>query len=423
MVYVLNQARQPLMPTSDHRLVRLLLKENKAKVVRRTPFTIQLLHNTHNYKQPITLGVDAGSKTVGLSAVTLKKEIFTAELKPRNDVVGLLSARRAFRRARRSRTTRYRAPRFSNRIKSKHKGWLAPSVEVKIHNHVQGIKLACELLPVTEIVVETAEFDLQRLKAMESGKPLPIGAEYQMGEMYDHYNVRQYVLHRDGYRCRKCGADKAKFNVHHLETRRLGGDAPNNLITLCEKCHDLLHDGLMTLDGIKRGKVYRDAAFMGIMRKSLIARLKGKFPDKKIRETKGFITKYIREKAHIPKSHTNDALCITGNIVADRLDCKYLIKPVRSHNRQIHKATINKGGTRKLNQSPKYVKGYQLFDRVRMPDGREGFVFGRRVTGSFDIRTLAGEKLSASITHKKLIPFEKRKNLLIERSAAVSSQG
>ncbi|MDR1536782.1 MAG: hypothetical protein LBU32_02080 [Clostridiales bacterium] len=91
-------------------------------------------------------------------------------------------------------------------------------------------------------------------------------------------------------------------------------------------------------------------------------------------------------------------------------------KAVRKRNRQIHKAAINKGGKRKLNQSPKYVHGYQLFDRVQLPDGRKGFIFGRRSSGSFDVRSLDGERLSAGISRKKLKPLEKRKTILTERS-------
>ena len=277
MVYVLNVHGKPLMPTNRHGKVKHLLNQGRAKVVRRTPFTIQLLYESTNYTQSIALGVDAGSKTVGLSASTDDKEVFSAELKPRNDVVKKLSDRRSLRRSRRHRTTRYRAPRFNNRTRTKPKGWLAPSVRVKIHNHIQGIKLISRILPITRIVVETAEFDLQRLKAMEEGKPLPVGTDYQLGEMYDHYNVRQYILFRDGYRCRVCGTKNGKFHVHHIETRRTGGDAPNNQVTLCEKCHDNYHADLVNLMDfkdkltIKRGKSYKDAAFMGIMRKSLMA--------------------------------------------------------------------------------------------------------------------------------------------------------
>ena len=95
MVYVISKTGQPLMPTEDHRKVRLLLKSKLAKVVQRTPFTIQLLHTTHVYKQHITLGVDAGSKIIGLSATTSTKELFAEEVAIRNDIVELLSTRKA----------------------------------------------------------------------------------------------------------------------------------------------------------------------------------------------------------------------------------------------------------------------------------------------------------------------------------------
>jgi N6-L-threonylcarbamoyladenine synthase len=98
------------------------------------------------------------------------------------------------------------------------------------------------------------------------------------------------------------------------------------------------------------------------------------------------------------------------------LDAIYIQKAAGKRNRQIHKAAINKGGKRKLNQSPKYAFGFQLFDRVQMPDGRKGFIFGRRSSGSFDVRTLDGAKLSAGISCKKLKPLEKRKATLTERS-------
>lgn len=199
MVYVQNHLGQPLMPTQDHRKVRLLLKSGAAVVVRRTPFTVRLTTRSKTYVQPIILGVDAGSKTIGISAATQDKELFAAEVMPRNDVVKLMSDRRELRRGRRSRTTRYRQPRFNNRVHSKHKGWLAPSVEVKIQEHITSIKRVCQLLPVGKVVVETGEFDLQKLKAIAAGKPVPQGEDYQKGEMYGFYNVRQYVFHRDGY--------------------------------------------------------------------------------------------------------------------------------------------------------------------------------------------------------------------------------
>ena len=418
MVYVISKTGQPIMPTENHAKVRLLLKSNKAKVVKRTPFTIQLTGTSKTYTQEITLGVDAGSKHVGLSASTGKKELFTAELRPRNDVVNLMSSRCALRRSRRNRTTRYRQSRFLNRVHSKHKGWLAPSVEVKIWNHIQGIKLVAQLLPVKTIRVETAEFDLQRLKALEAGETLPVGTDYQLGEMYGQYNVRQYVLHRDGYTCQCCGAhgtDKkqVKLHVHHLESRKVGGDAPDNLITLCEDCHTGYHAGTVALPTTKRRRrSTRDAAFMGIMRKTLLERLRNIFPKVNICSTYGYITKYWREKKDIAKTHVNDAFVIAKNFEAEKLGKSLLVIPKRQHNRQIHKCKISKGRKRKLNQTPKFMFGYQLFDRVQCK-GQEGFVFARRSSGGFDVRKLNGEKISPNISYKKLKHLESRKALLI----------
>ena len=418
MVYVISKTGQPIMPTEDHRKVRLLLKSQKATVVKRTPFTIRLVGVSKTFVQPITLGVDAGSKHVGLSATTEKQELFSAELRPRNDVTKLMSSRLEMRRSRRNRTTRYRKARFNNRVHSKRKGWLAPTVEVKIWNHIQGIRYVSKILPLTTIRVETAEFDLQRLKAAESGEKLPVGTDYQLGEQYDQYNVRQYVLHRDGYTCRCCGAHgtskmSVKLHVHHLESRKTGGNAPDNLITLCEDCHKGYHAGRIKLPNAKRKRQStRDAAFMGIMRKTLMERLTSLFPSIEVCTTYGYITKYWRERKGIEKTHVSDAFVITKNTGAKRLDKELLILPKRQHNRQIHKCKINKGGTRKKNQTPKYVFGYQLFDKVLYQE-KEVYIFGRRMSGSFDIRKLDGTKISSGVSYKKLRHIEYRKPLLI----------
>ena len=415
MVYVLSKNGQPIMPTEDCRKVRLLLKNRKASVVQRTPFTIRLTGTNKTYTQKVTLGVDAGSRHVGLSASTESKELFAAELKPRNDVTGLMSSRRQMRRSRRNRKTRYRQPRFDNRVHSKHKGWLAPSAEVKIHNHIQGIRLVCKILPVSAIRIETAEFDMQRLKAMEEGRPLPAGTDYQLGEMYDGYNVRQYVLHRDNYTCQCCGAHGkgVKFHVHHLETRKTGGNAPGNQITLCIGCHRLYHAGRIQLPVKKRRhKSTRDAAFMGIMRKTLIARVKALYPDVKVSDTCGYITKYLREKNGLIKTHCTDALCIAEHPNALRAEKQYTVIPVRRHNRKIHKATVSKGGVRKRNQAAYTVKGFRLYDKVLF-EGQTGFIFGRRTSGSFDVRRLDGTRLSSGVGYKKLTLLERAKPLLI----------
>lgn len=415
--YVLNKRGEPLMPCSPGK-ARILLKQQKACVVKRTPFTIKLLHGSAEYKQPITLGVDAGSKHVGLSASTEKRELYSEEFTPRNDVVELLSTRRQNRRSRRNRKTRYRAPRFNNRVHSKHKGWLAPSVEVKIQEHITVIKRICRILPVTLVRVETAEFDTQRLKAMLAGKPLPVGTDYQLGEMYDEYNVRQYVLKRDNYTCQCCGAHTTakkavKLHVHHLESRKVGGNAPSNLITLCTTCHNNLHKGKITLDGKKRGKTLRDAAFMGIMRNTLLTRLRNELHIP-VQNTYGYITKLLREQNDIKKSHVNDARCISKHPLAEPCSICYRTKAIRHHNRQIHKAKILKYGIRKANQAPYIVKGFRLWDKV-LYNGQECFISGRRTSGYFALRKLDGTTITNSISFKKLQLLEPTTNYLIER--------
>ena len=149
-----------------------------------------------------------------------------------------------------TRKTRYRAPRFNNRLRTKRKGWLAPSVENRINAHLSRIEAVLRLLPVTKITVETASFDTQLLK-----NPDIAGKEYQEGEQLGFWNVREYVLFRDRHVCQHCyGRSKDPvLNVHHLESRRTGGDSPGNLITLCETCHKELHRGEITLKA-KRGQ-------------------------------------------------------------------------------------------------------------------------------------------------------------------------
>ena len=425
-VYVLNMHGHPLMPCKPAK-ARKLLNAGNAKVVKRTPFTIKLLYGSSGYTQDVILGVDAGSKTIGLSASTEEKELFAAEVTPRNDVVELMSTRREFRKSRRNRKTRYRKPRFDNRVGSKQKGWLAPSVEVKIQEHITGIKRVCAILPITKVVIETAEFDLQLLKAIEEGRSVPQGEDYQKGEMIGHYNVRQYVLWRDGYTCQYCGArgKGVKFHTHHLESRKTGGNAPDDLTTLCDKCHERLHKKLLTAEDLvkfrkRRRRSTRDAAFMGIMRKTLIARLRSELQIP-VWETHGYVTKYTRtEILKLQKSHTNDALAIAQGRHGfgrqesglQQTEKVYTIKPVRHHNRQLHKATILKGGIRKNNQAPKYVFGFRLFDKV-LYNGIECFVWGRRTSGSFLLRRLDGTRVKDGVSYKHLHLLERSSNYLI----------
>lgn len=413
MVYVINKQGQALMPTERFGKVRRLLKNSLAHVVCRIPFTIQLDYDTTDYTQPVSLGVDAGSKHIGISATTSEKELYAADVELRNDIVDKLSTRREQRRTRRSRL-RYRKARFNNRVSSKRKGWLAPSIENKIQTHLTVVEKIHKFLPITNIVVETASFDIQKIN-----NPSISGVEYQQGEQLDFFNVREYVLFRDNHTCQHCkGKSKDKvLNVHHIESRKTGGDSPNNLITLCETCHKAYHRSELELN-VKRGKSFRDSAFMGIMRWSFYDRLKNIYPN--VSMTFGYITKNARITNNLPKEHYVDARCISGNPTAKPLGYYFYQKKVRCQNRQIHKANFLKGGRKKLNQAPFLVKGFRLFDLVEYQKELY-YIFGRRINGSFDIRKLDGTKVNkGSINCKHLRLISTRKSILTEKRMQVN---
>ena len=62
------------------------------------------------------------------------------------------------------------------------------------------------------IVIETASFDIQKIK-----NTTVEGTDYQQGDLLGFWNVLEYVI----YFCQHChGHSKDKIlNVHHLESR------------------------------------------------------------------------------------------------------------------------------------------------------------------------------------------------------------
>ena len=393
MVYVQDIDGNPLMPTTRHGKVRRLLKANKAIVINLCPFTIQLTYVTSGYKQEVVLGVDAGTKHVGLSATTKSKELYASEVILRSDIVELLSSRRESRRRRRNRL-RYRKPRFMNRIKTKKEEWVAPSVRHKIDSHLKIIGFVYSILPISKLIIEVAQFDTQKIKNPEIS-----GKEYQEGDQLGFWNVREYVLARDGHKCQYCkGKSKDPIlNIHHIESRKTGGNSPSNLITLCETCHKEFHKGKIKLK-VKRSTSLRDAAVMGIMKWRLYDELRSLYSNVKM--TFGYITKHDRIKHGIEKSHVSDAFVISRNFDSERLGYYFKQKLVRRHNRQIHKMKILKGGIRKRNQAPFKVFGFRLFDKV-MFQNEIYFIYGRRLSGQFNIRDINGEN-KKDVSCKKL---------------------
>ncbi len=407
LIYVLNKDGKPLMPCSPAK-ARILLKQGKANVVKRTPFTIQLLYGSSSYTQPVTLGVDSGYKHVGVSAITNKKELFSAEVELRTDIVDKLTEKRMYRGQKRNRLW-YRKPRFLNRKKPD--GWLAPSVQHKVDSHIKLVKFISKLLPITKVVVEVANFDIQKIKNPEIS-----GKDYQNGEQKGFWNVREYVLYRDGHTCQICkGKSKDKvLNVHHIKPRSNGGtDRPDNLITLCETCHKNYHKGKVELK-VRLSKEFKAETFLSIIRWKIINKLKDLGYE--VSHTYGYITKSNRIANNLAKSHATDAFVIAGGTSQQRIGIYYFIKQVRKCNRKLTKGT--RSNIKNIGERIMY--GFQRFDKV-LWQGIECFIHGRRAIGYFDIRKLDGTKIHSSVKYTQLKLLERTRTFLIERKQAILS--
>ena len=409
MIYVRSTEGRVLMPTERCGKIGYLLRHGKAHVVSRVPFVVQLDYDSTTYTQDVSLGIDAGSKHIGVSASSDKKEMLAAQVELRSDIVKLLSIRRELRRNRRNRKTRYRKARFDNRKKKD--GWLAPSVEQKIESHLKVIRLVHKLLPITKTTIEVAQFDAQKIK-----NPDIKGEDYQQGEQMGFWNVREYVLARDGHKCVHCkGKSKDPIlNVHHLESRKTGGNSPSNLVTLCETCHKAYHRGEFDLK-IKRGSSLRDAAVMNIMRWAIYERAKKEFGN--VHLTYGYITKHTRIENCITKTHAADAFCISKNVHAMRLSSFFMCRCVPRHTRTLHVANPKKGGIRRSCIATHKIgkSRFQRYDMVRW-NGKECFIFGS-TNGRLVLRDVEGVKMheNASV-NIKTIKFLKRlkNNILME---------
>ena len=337
-VYVLNKHSKPLMPCSP-RKARVLLKQDKAKVVKRFPFTIQLLYGSSSYKQDIALGVDPGYSNIGLSAVTEKLEVFSAEVELRKGIVNLNSNRKMYRRLKRNRLW-YRPCRFLNRIKNKKEGWLAPSIKHRFDSHIRIVNFVKTLLPITKVIVEANNFDIQKIK-----NPDIKGIEYQNGTTKDFYNVREYVLHRDCHQCRSCKKKNTELQVHHKESRKTGGNSPENLVTLCIICHEKATIGKLNYS---KPKSFKAATFMSTVRWKLVNALKSDV-------TYGYITKLKRKELKLSKSHINDAFVIANGLLQTKTNTYSVFQNKRNNrclqlNRKGYKPSIRK---KRYNLRPK----------------------------------------------------------------------
>lgn len=322
-VPVLNMRGKPLMPTTP-RKARILLKQGKAKVVKRKPFIIQLTIATGETKQDITLGIDSGYSNIGFSAVTDNQEIMSGKLTLRKDMPKLIEQKRNYRRTRRNKLW-YREPRFMNR--SKKEGELPPSLQYKLDTHIRLIENLRRWFPITKTVVEVATFDTQKMQ-----NPEITGIEYQRGELQG-YHIREYLLEKWGRQCVYCKKKNLPLEVEHIIPKSRGGSSRVfNLTISCRKCN--LKKGNQTAKEFGYPEIQKKAkeslkstAFMNVIRKILAKQINAK-------ETFGYITKYGRIKHDLEKNHINDAFVIANG--STKLRCKpYSVVQTRRNNRSI----------------------------------------------------------------------------------------
>lgn len=407
-VYVLSKEGHPLMPTRPA-IARLLLKEGKAKCIRRTPFTIKLLVGTTDYTQEVVAGMDTGSKTIGCAATTNGKVVYQSEVQVRQDVSKKMEQRRMYRRNRRSRKTRYRKPRWQNKASMRKEGRLTPSIKSKVNSHLREKGFVESILPISRWRVETASFDIHKISNPDVKR-----GDYQKGNQKDFYNVKAYVLHRDGYQCQKCKTKKGKLHVHHIVFRSNGGtNSPENLIVLCSTCHDRLHNGEFAIKGVKNKT--KHANEIGIVK----SQLKKQFDD--FEETFGYETKFKREQIlQLPKTHHNDAvaICCEEWEIVELSDNVYFKKHVSKGDYQQFKG---KRSEKKIPTGKLF--GLRKFDYIQTPKGI-GFVKGKRSDGRFAICDIFCNTINGQVQIKKNCKrLSARTTTLTERRMAHSSTG
>lgn len=373
-VYVISKDGQPLMPTSRFGKVRRLLKNKKAKAVSRCPFTIKLLYEPESLVvQEVILGQDTGSKHVGTACVANDKVLYQSEVVLRDDIKKKMDNRRSTRKRRKYRKTRYRKPRFLNRANSNKKDRLPPSVKSKVQSHIDEIEFCKKILPISKIVLEVSQFDtaLTKNPSLIFEKVKHWG--YQKGFNYEYSSRREAVLHRDSCTCQCCGKKHVRLEVHHIIFRSLGGtDDERNLITLCEKCHKAVHDGILILTKKPKELKLKYATQMSIIRSQLLKVYPCAI------ETFGFVTKENRNNLNLPKGHFIDA-CVVASGGANFKQSNWLFKKKRvaKQNRQLCKGAR---GEKKLPTGK--IFGFKRFDKVKYLE-EVCFVKGRRSSGGF----------------------------------------
>ncbi len=363
------------MPCSQ-RKARLLLKEDKARIIGYKPFAIQLTVPTGESTQKVHLGVDTGAKHIGIAATSENKVLAKGKIELRDDIHKNMQTRSALRRDRRNRNTRYREARFLNRKRKD--GWLPPTVQSKLDATFMWIDKFCNLLPSPILHIEVGKFDIQKMM-----NPDIKNKEYQNGRCAGYYDVRYFVFARDNYTCQVCKKLNKILHTHHLVYKSKGGsDRADNLITVCTDCHSSENHkegGILYNWMIKHKKVkqYKEATFMNIIRKRTFQ----KYPNSVI--TYGSETTPHRKELVLEKTHYNDAIAISKieNIKENPQEYFY-IKQFRKKKRSLHESIPTRGrrkeknvNAERRNKNSPYRAGWFMNDMVSFQN-KVGWIYG-----------------------------------------------
>ena len=403
----MNMRGDPLMPCTQKK-ARILLKEGKAVIYKYDPFTIQLTYATGETKQDCHIGIDTGSKHIGMAITSENKVLFKGEIELRQDVKSNIDTKHIYRRSRRNRKTRYRQPRFLNRKRSDK--WLPPSLQNRVDHTFHWIDTFCSLVSDPILHIEVGKFDTAKMINPEIN-----GVDYQHGQTYGFFEERYFVFARDNYTCQCCGKSKDKIlQTHHIIYRSNGGtDRVDNLITVCTDCHTSKNHqkgGILYKwqEQHKKVKQYKEPPFMNAIRKRIFAR----YPN--AHTTYGSETTPHRKELRLEKTHYNDAITISGitNIKEDPKEW-LLIKQFRKKKRSLHEATARKGRKepncfqKRNSKNTPFYRGFYLNDKVKVfGHGQIGYITGFTSGGAY-VKNVDGEYITIPNKSYKQIKYLK----------------
>ncbi len=367
-VYVLNKDGKPLMPTTRGGHVRHLLKEQKARVVRAKPFTIQLLYETDDAVQPLYLGIDPGRTNIGIAVVKANgTAVFTAHLETRNKKIPkLMQDRKKARRARRTNGRRHHRQRrakandtiskkcvkqdtaqsknpskrakkigvikrhlpgckkdvlcigiknkeakYTNRARPE--GWLTPTANQLLQTHINLVKKIQKFLPISDVVLEANKFAFMRLDNPDIQK-----WQYQQGPLYQKGSLKNAVSEMQEHHCLFC--KKPIEHYHHVVPQsENGSNTIANIVGLCAEHHNLVHkdiawQGKLAEEKTGLNKKYSALSVLNQIIPALTKELSALFP-KHFFVTNGKSTYDYRAAHGVSKDHWLDAYCIACGLV------------------------------------------------------------------------------------------------------------